>query len=101
MIALLGSGMENEADEYLKTTAPMIKSYELKGILALADAGYKDHASNLHSASCDFAHVDCVDYASYVMRELRDRGLRKEALEIQEMLDASLKDQRRVESAWN
>ena len=35
LIALLVHSMAKEADEYFKTTAPMITSYELEGILEL------------------------------------------------------------------
>ena len=93
MIALLVHKMVKEADEYFKTTAPMITNYELEGILGLAHKGYTEYASKMNSASCKFAHVDCDDprEATRIMRKLRDIGLPKGANKIQEMLDACSK----------
>ena len=98
MIALLVHRMAKEADEYFKTTAPMITSYELEGILELAHRGYKEYASKMNSASCQFAHVDCDDpeEAKRIMRKLRDIGLPKGANKIQEMLDACSKKRKNV-----
>jgi tetratricopeptide (TPR) repeat protein len=98
LIALLVHRMAKEADEYFKTTAPMITSYELEGILELAHRGYKEYASKMNSASCQFAHVDCDDpeEAKRIMRKLRDIGLPKGANKIQEMLDACSKKRKNV-----
>jgi hypothetical protein len=96
MLALLGSGMENEAEKYFKRCVPRIHKYDLNGILALADAGYKVYASKMHSALLDeedfnFTVKYGIDDANDRITKLRNHGLQKEANELQEILDVTLR----------